>query len=125
MRKYLLIGVIAFIAGCSTITYDALQYDRYIALQEQLEQMKPYCGKPEIGNKVKVMKVYTDHMQRYAVHRINAPEVARSTTAVADMVTEFAAQYNGENSASGAYCQVKIDNISAGVATIISGLGAQ
>lgn len=125
MKKFLLIAVIASSVGCSTITYDALQYDRFITLQEQIEQIKPYCGQPEMAYKVKKLKEQTDHMQRYAVHRINAPEVARSTTAIADMVGELSAQYKTEDGASSAYCQIKLDNIYAGVNTIISGLGAQ
>jgi hypothetical protein len=125
MKKILLISMIPILTNCSSIIYDALQYDRFITLQEKLEQLKPICGKDDALAKIKDLKVYVDHMDHYASHRVNAPEVASATASINSMVTELASQYDANNSPTLAYCQVKVDNITAGVATIISGLGAQ
>lgn len=125
MKKILCMIMFLALSSCSVITYDSLQYDRFITLQEKLEQLKLNCGKFEAVAKVKELKGYVDHMDRYAAHRIGAPEVASATASINLMVLELASQYDANNSPTSAYCQVKVDNINAGVSTIISALGAQ
>ena len=124
MKKIIFTIMLVAMIGCSNITFDGLQYDRYISLHETASKLKEQCGHPLMKNKIQDLKLHTDHMNMYAKLRSNSPEVLVVTDSLTSMVDEMNSRY-AESAPSVAYCQEKLNNIAAGSHTVAATLGAQ
>ena len=115
-------------AACSNITFDGLQFDRYVSVYEKAGQMQTQCTeagtKPSFRVEVKQLQEMTSHMSTYADFRSNSPEVKIAAGKIALMVSELSHKYeNGQPNVG--YCQEKLANIRDGAKVISSTLGAQ
>lgn len=126
MKKLLISSVVFFIAGCSSITFDSLNYDRYLTLYELSNQMKTQCEDPVyIRSYMNEIKPKIDHMALYSKLRSGTPEVAKVAATVASLVDELGQKYQDDKTPSVGYCREKLESISAASYTIASTLGAQ
>lgn len=113
------------LAGCSNITFDAMNYDRVLTLHEITASLKEQCDNPKIiRDQIPVIVSKANHLALYSKLRTGGPEVASSTETVASMVTEFASHYKDADPSLG-YCKTKLDAISVASYAIASTLGAQ
>lgn len=124
MKYIIYLSVIMAAVGCSNITFDGLQYDRYVSLVEDSARLKHSCGAPGFKRHLEELKSHTDHMKMYASLRSNSPEVLATTDHLAGMVDELYTKYQTSDP-SNAYCFEKLDMISAGAKTVAATLGAQ
>lgn len=123
--KILIYSLVAIsLIGCSNITFDGLQYDRYVSLVEDSAKLKEMCDEPGFRKHLDELKADANHMQMYASFRSNSPEVLSSTNHLSGMVDELYTKYQTGNP-SKAYCVEKLDMISAGAKTVAATLGAQ
>lgn len=114
-------------AGCSRITFDGLQYDRFVTIYEVATDLQTKCSDPiAIRKDTQSIKNYVKHMATYAEFRSNSPEIQRSSKALLDMVQEFSDKYvDGVTPPSVPYCTEKMNNIASGAKLIAATLGAQ
>jgi len=124
-----LVGGLALMmsTGCSRITFDGLQYDRFVTIYEVASDLQTKCADPSaIRKDTQSIKQYVQHMATYAEFRSNSPEIQRSSKALLDMVREFSDKYTeGSTPPSVPYCTEKMNNIASGAKLIASTLGAQ
>lgn len=123
-----LIASLALVSeGCSRITFDGLQYDRFVTIYEVASDLQTKCSDPSaIRKDTQSIKNYVKHMATYAEFRSNSPEIQRSSKALLEMVQEFSDKYvDGATPPSVPYCTEKMNNIASGAKLIASTLGAQ
>lgn len=127
MLKKIIIGVMfVTLSACSSITFDAMQFDRYVSLNEKATVLQNYCNDPAyIKSQLPDFQNLALHMAAYAKYRVSSPEVNKVTDSLSVMVIEFTARYQGGNVPSEAYCTEKLSNIAAGSNTVAATLGAQ
>jgi hypothetical protein len=114
--------------GCSNLVFDGIQFDRYVSLYEQSQDLLELCNKPEsslvLRNGILDLKEHTEHMALYSDLRSNAPEVRTVTETLASMTNELADRYR-TTTPSSAYCVQKLQNIKDAARTVSATLGAQ
>jgi len=129
MKLFAGTALVLMLTGCSTITFDGLQFDRYVGVVEKTTLLQPLCSDKKSETALRAgladLKQWTDHMDMYAQFRANTPEVKNSTAHIASMVTELSNRYKNNNIPSVAYCEEKLGNIKDGAKTITATLGAQ
>lgn len=124
MKKLLFMMVLLTTTACSNITFDGLQYDRYVFLTEDAVSLQKQCGTPGMKRSLIDFKKDINHMNSYAMYRSNSPEVLKVTNTLSKMVDDLVARYN-DGEPSIAYCKEKLGNIADGAKVVASTLGAQ
>lgn len=123
MKRLLILGAV-LLSGCSSITFDGGQFDRYITLTETSRSAISLCGKPQIIDKVALLEAQISHINLYASYRKASPEVMIASQKLHTMITEFSASFE-TSQPSKTYCEEKIKNISDSANLISGTLGAQ
>lgn len=126
--KLQIILLALMITGCSNLVFDGIQFDRYVSLYEQSQDLLELCTKPDSSLDLKIgtnkLKEHARHMALYSELRSNAPEVRTVTETLASMTNELADRYK-TTSPSTTYCVQKLQNIKDAARTVSATLGAQ
>ena len=120
--KYLYLLSLLFITSCATISFDALEYDRFISIQEKAISMKQLCGTPDIQLAITQLKQDMDHQYTYEMYRAIKPIIADASKNLKDIIDNFYLT-SKDKPTSMIYCTQKLDNISIGSQLLIKELG--
>lgn len=111
MRKFLLALAFAALASGCAVTFDGLEFDRYVTLHEHAVKLRGECGSPYFAADLASFKKQVDHIQNYNNYRRSAGDMAKATNEVASMTNGLYNQIQNGNEPSVSYCQVKVDNL--------------
>ena len=123
--KKLIVCMFAFVlSACISLSFDPMEYDRYVTLKEQSDQLIPFCAdQPYISNQISRMKIAMDHQYIYEQYRGNVrPNVIGASIELKNMIDEMNDRYSKETPSIG-YCQEKLRNISLGATVMMRELG--
>lgn len=122
MKKIITLVLISTLSACYNITFDALEYDRYIFLKQAADTGYAQCGTDNVIPTIAKLKQDMDHQFLYSAGRISRPQVAVASKNLKSVIDRLYDQYQG-NTPSVVYCQEKFKNISAGADNLIKELG--
>lgn len=125
MQKSLLIMTVAVtLSGCINLSFDSLEYDRYILLKEKTDIMQTQCESPDIKQQISDLKYQVDHQVRYSSYRKATREhISESALSLKQMVDKFDMMYKSDTKPSTEYCKQKLENISTGLQLILQEVG--
>lgn len=113
------IAILLSLTGCFNLSFDALEYDRFIQIKEQSELAKTKCANINSKTFIADLKKLIDHQEFYTSNRQERENIKQSTATLKLMVDSL---YSKETY-SQAYCEEKLDNISKGSLMMIQALG--
>lgn len=115
---------LVFLTGCSQVTFDSLEFDRYVTITETSSQIKKSCSKPDIvRHELKDLLLKVEHMNRYATLREPREEVKEATKLLTGLVREIDTRYTENMAPSEYYCVEKLTIIETAAETISKTLG--
>lgn len=124
MKKSMILLILLSLTSCSRLTFDALEFDRFISLSEVASHLSKQCSEPEVIRvKSSQMLEAVAHMDNYGQHRGTSPEILKSVTILHSMVSELKVRYEGNRQPSLIYCQEKLKTISITSSVISDTLG--
>lgn len=110
------------LSACYNITFDPLEYDRYVSIKQLADNAFSECGTPVVVSRINELKQSADHQYLYSSNRANRPHIAHASQELRDIVDGIYARYQ-TGIPSEVYCQEKLHNISDGTTKIIKELG--
>lgn len=123
MKKILIISVAVLLTACASLQFDALEYDRYITVQEIATQAQQNCADTYmVQGQVDELKSAMDHQFSYAQYRESKPQVAEAAKSLKEMVDALHKRYHTDVPTVG-YCEEKLKNITLGAQTVARTLG--
>lgn len=122
--KTLIIIPFIFLTGCINLTFDALEFDRYLSIGEIATVATSMCGTTEFPIILSKLKSDVDHQVSYSSHRGGCrPQVAKAANELKDIVDGLYDKYQTNTIPSVEYCKQKTTNISTGSEIIVKELG--
>ena len=122
--KILYVIPFLFLTGCVNLTFDALEFDRYLQIQETADVANLSCGTPSFTLTLSKLKADVDHQVAYSTLRGGGrPQVAAAGTDLKAIVDGLYSKYQSETTPSVEYCKLKTNNIAAGASLIVKELG--
>lgn len=115
---------LVLLTGCSQVTFDSLEFDRYVTITETAAQIKKSCSKSEaVRSELKHLVKKVEHMNRYATLREPREEVKEATILLTGLVREIDVRYTENMAPSEFYCVEKLSTIETAAETISKTLG--
>lgn len=124
MKKMLILLVILVLPACYNISFDSLEYDRYITIKELADHAATNCADDIALFQISSLKQTMDHQYLYSSNRAGRPRVASATRSLKEIVDGLYESYQ-QGTPSVLFCQQKTANISSGADIIIKELGKQ
>lgn len=122
MKKIGICIVAMSLAGCLNLSFDNLEYDRYVTMKLTAQHGAVYCGKPEAKLFAQQLKELSNHQKEYADNRGGRATVKTAASALNQLVDELNAKYETETP-SDAYCKQKFTDIKDGATDVVFALG--
>jgi hypothetical protein len=122
MKTTIAILIIVGLTGCAILTFDPVEYDRYITLKMTADAAIPECGTDKINNSVIQLSDLIAHQYVSTSNRSGRVQITTATTEMASLISQLQIRYK-EGTPSIGYCQEKLKNISSGATTILHTLG--
>ncbi len=123
MKKIILIPII-FLSGCINLTFDPIEFDRYLIIAEDATILTPLCGTDEFIPKLNRLKRDVDHQVSYSGYRSNGrPHIAAAANNLKEIVDGLYDSYQSDVVPSIEYCKQKTVNISTGALLLVKELG--
>lgn len=123
MKKILILSAAVLLTACASLQFDALEYDRYITVQEIAQQAQSNCSDTyTIQGQVDELKIAMDHQFSYAQYREAKPQVAEAAKSLKEMIDALHKRYHSDIPTVG-YCEEKLKNITLGAQTVARTLG--
>ena len=123
MNKILLISTAVLLTACASLQFDALEYDRYITVQELATNAQTNCSDTfTVQGQVDDLKTAMDHQFSYAQYRESKPQVAEAAKNLKEMIDALHKRYHSDIPTVG-YCEEKLKNITLGAQTVARTLG--
>lgn len=120
MKK--IIGIL-FLTGCSSLVFDPIEFDRYVGLTLESENLIKECSNPNrIRGKISNLEQTASKIQKYASLRGNREEIRTSVDMLYSLVSEMNTRYS-DGTPSEVYCKEKLSIISKTSETISKTLG--
>lgn len=122
MKNTIAMLIIVGLVGCASVTFDPVEYDRYITLKMTADAALPECGTDKINNRVTQLSDLIAHQYVSTSNRSGRGPITTATTEMATLISNLQLRYK-EGTPSIGYCQEKLKNISTGATTILHTLG--
>lgn len=122
MKKISILMLIISLSACYNLNFDALEYDRYVTIKQQTDNLILLCGTDSIPLKINDLKQSMDHQYLYSYNRQNRPQIATAANELKAMVDGLQLRYQ-IGTPSKVYCQEKLEDISIGTTAVIHELG--
>lgn len=119
MKKHSLL--VLFLAGCSNLHFDPVEYDNLINIKELTMNISQNCDNIKSSDIAK-LKQTIDHQYLYTVGRSGRDEIKESIKVLKNLSDDLSSQYKN-NVPSTAYCKSKMDLIDTNINFIIKGVG--
>jgi PBP1b-binding outer membrane lipoprotein LpoB len=121
MKKILIMALL--LTGCARLSFDGVEYDRFISINENATQLSASCGKTNIQSDLVLLQKEVNHLNHYEQLRASRKDISLVSNELNSMVNELVARYE-KTTPSTTYCIEKLKNITDGSNTILSALGA-
>lgn len=113
-----------FLTGCVNLSFDALEFDRYLTISETSTLANKSCGTVEFISHLNKLKSNVDHQVSYSNNRSNGrPQISTAATELKSMVDELYNKYQSNTEPSLEYCKQKTTNIGIGSTILVKELG--
>ena len=122
MKNTIAVLIMVGLVGCASLTFDPVEYDRYVTLKMTADAAIPECGTDKINNSVTQLSDLIAHQYISTLNRSGRGAITDATTEMASLISNLQIRYK-EGTPSTGYCQEKLKNISSGASTILHTLG--
>jgi hypothetical protein len=122
MKRKIAIILLLSLAGCVTLTFDPVEYDRYITLKMVADAAVPECGTDKINTSIDELSALIFHQYVSTSNRSGREQITAATTEMASLIASLQLRYK-QGTPSIGYCQEKLKNISTGATSIVQTLG--
>jgi uncharacterized lipoprotein YajG len=123
MKKIFILVSTLLLTACVNLSYDALEYDRYLSIYEKANNVVSLCGTPAMQQEVSTLKQEMDHQFLYTMYRPSRSHITTAADNLKEIVDGMYIKYQQPITPSKVYCEEKLRNISDGVTPIITTLG--
>lgn len=112
------------LVGCINLTFDALEFDRYLTIREIAVKANTACDTPDFPLYLGMLKSEVDHQVTYSNYRSGGrPNISSAATELKTIVDGLYDKYKATEEPSAEYCRQKTNNISTGAEIIVKELG--
>ncbi len=122
MKKISILMLILSLSACYNLNFDSLEYDRYVTIKQQTDNIISLCGTDSITPKINDLKQSMDHQYLYSSNRQSRPQIATVANELKAMIDGLYTRYQS-GTPSKVYCQEKLTNISTGTTAVLHELG--